>query len=435
MKVNIEKEQNNIVKIDIEVPAKDAVTEYNKAAQKISQYANIPGFRKGKAPRNIVEKHVGVEAIKQEALEYILPKAFQQAILDNKLDVISQPYVESYNFEVGENLKVTAKAELRPEVSLGEYKGMKIEVEEYITPDDAFDQALDNLLQRNAEHQLVIDKPATDKNLVIIDFDGTVNGEVIQGGKAESYPLDLGNSNFIPGFAEQIVGHSVGEEFDIKVDFPKEYHEKTLAGQPAVFKIKLKEIKEKVLPELTDEFAQKIGPFKTVDELKEDIQKFIDTTKEREDKKKADNAIFEKVLSAVNVDIQESMVEKEAQSLLDEYKQRLSMQGHNADEIIKNQGQEAIMQELKKEALMRIKNSLVLDKIAQEEEIKIEQNDLENKFKELEGIYRMSRADLLKQVKENPAIFSSISQQALNEKVMKFLSENNEIQFKKPGKK
>jgi len=431
MKVNIEKEANNIVKMDIEIPAKDAVNEYNKAAKKVSEYVNIPGFRKGKAPRNLVEQHVGVDRIKQEALEKLLPNVFRSTIMENKLDVISQPEVESYDFEIGQDLKVVAKVELRPEVILGEYKNMTVDAEGYQIEADAFDRALDGLLKQHATTSLVVDRATKDTDVVVINFDGSVNGEKIQGGQAENYPLDLANSNFIPGFAEQLVGKKLNTEFDIKVDFPKEYHDAKLAGQPAIFKIKINEIKEKVLPELTDEFAQKVGPFKTVADLKADVQKYLDATKEKEDKKNSDNAIFEKVLAGVKVDIQESMIDREVQSLLEEYKQRLASQGYNFEDAIKAQGEDVLLAELKQEASLRIKNSLVIDKIAQTEDIKVDHNDLEKKLKDVEASYHMNRADLLAQLKQNPLIFNSLSQQALNEKVVTFLAENNKVEFKK----
>lgn len=431
MKIKLENEANNIVKIDIEIEAKDAVAAYNKASKKVSEYVNIPGFRKGKAPRNLVEQHVGTERIKQEALELLLPNAFRDAILENKLDVISQPSVESYDFEIGEDLKVVAKVELRPEVKLGEYKNLKVEVEEYETPADAFEKSIENLMQRFVTFNLVVDRPTKETDTVVIDFDGSVNGEKLQGGAAENYSLDLAHSNFIPGFAEQLVGKKLDTEFDINVEFPKDYHETKIAGQPAVFKIKLKEIKEKVLPELTDEFAQKVGPFKTVADLNADIQKFLDETKAAEDRKSSENAIFEKVLENAKVDIQDSMVERESQSLLAEYKQRVTSQGFNWEDAVKAQGLDVLMAELKKEALLRIKNSLVIDKIAQAEELKVDHSDLEQKLKEVEATYHMNRADVLNQLKQNPQIFTSLSQQALNEKVVAFLSENNKVEFKK----
>lgn len=430
MKVTLEKEQNNVVKLNIEIPAKDASDEYNKAVKKVSAYVNIPGFRKGKAPRNLVEKHVGVDSIKHEALESLLPKAFQDAIVKNELDIVSQPYVESYDFNVGEDLKVVAKVELRPEVTLGEYKNLKVEAEDYTIPDDAFDKALNGLLQQNSTLEVVTDRATKDTDVVVIDFDGSANGEKIQGGAAENYTLDLANSNFIPGFAEQLVGKKLGEEFDISVEFPKEYHEPKLAGQPAVFKIKINEIKEKVLPELNDEFAQKASQFKTVAELKEDIQKYLDSTREKENKKNANNAIFEKVLESVKVDIQDSMIDREAHSLLEEYKQRLAAQGFEWKKAIEAQGEETVLASLKEEALVRIKNSLVIDKIAKEENIKVVPEDLDKKLQELGAAYHMNRGDLMKQIGQNPEILNSLSQQALNEKVNQFLDANNTVEFK-----
>src|SRR5574344_589341 len=429
MKVDLTKEPNNVVKFDIEIPAKDAALEYNKAVKKISQYVNIPGFRKGKAPRNIVEQHVGVQSIKQEALEACLPNVLRKAIADNKLDVIAQPSLESYEFELGQDLKIVAKVELRPEVKLGEYKNLKHKVEEFNHPKEAFDKSLEDLMQRYTTLNLVVDRKSKDTDVVVMDFDGSVNGEKIQGGEGHDYPLDLAHSNFIPGFAEQLIGHSVGEEFDITVDFPKDYHEAKLAGQPAVFKIKIKEIKEKVLPELTDEFAQKIGPFKTVDDIKADIKKYLDTTKENKNKKNAEKAIFDKILAEVKVDIQDTMIQKEDDSLLEEYKQRISEQGINVEDALKSQDQEELNKELREEAILRVKNSLVIDKIAEEEKITVQPADLEKKLNEIEHSYNLSREDVLKQVKQNPMFFSSLSQQALNEKVIEFLSANNEVTF------
>jgi len=430
MKTSLEKEQNNVIKLDIAIPAKDAVTEYNKAVKKVSQYINIAGFRKGKAPRNIVEKHVGVDKIKQEALENLLPKIFQEIITKNELDIVSQPYVESYDFEIGEDLKVVAKVELRPEVTLGDYKNLTIEVEDYALTEDSFEKSLNSLLQQYATFELVVDRPSEVTDVVVIDFDGSANGEKIKGGAAENYSLDLANSNFIPGFAEQLVGKNINDEFDINVSFPVDYHEEKLAGQPAIFKIKLKEIKAKVLPEVNDEFAQKVGPFKTVDDLKADIQKYLDATKLKENEKNANNAIFEKVLENVKVEIQPTMVEREAESLMEEYKQKLESQGFGWEQALEAQGKDNVLNNLKEEALARIKNSLVIDKIAKEENIIIETADLDKKLQDVETAYKMSRADIMKQLRTNPQIINSLSQQILNEKVTKFLAENNKVEFK-----
>ena len=256
MQVTLENEKENVVKLDITVPAKEAADAYNQAVKRISQYVNIDGFRKGKAPRQVVERHVGVERIKQEALEGLMPRVLSQAIDENKLDVITQPYITSYNYTVGEDLKVTAKVETRPEVTLGEYKGLTVEVEDSPVAEDSMDKALDALRNQHAETKIITDRATKDTDIVKIDFDGYVNGEKIKGGEGKNYPLDLAHSNFIPGFAEQLAGKNLNEEFDIEVTFPEDYHDETLKGQKATFKIKINEISERVIPELTDEFVQ-----------------------------------------------------------------------------------------------------------------------------------------------------------------------------------
>ena len=356
MNTTIEKQPENIVKVDIEIPAKDAVDFYNNAAKKIAQYVNIPGFRKGKAPRNIVEQHVGEDRIKHEALENALPRIFSQVIKENDFDVVAQPYVESYNFKLGEDLKIVAKLELRPEVKLGKYKDLTIDVDEYKIPEDAMQKSLDGLLQQHATTVIVTDRKTIASDIVVFDFEGYSNGEKIEHGDAKNYTLDLAHSSFIPGFAEQLVDRPLAEEFEINVTFPEEYHEKKLAGQPATFKCKINEIKTKVLPELNDEFAQKVGPFKTVDDIKADIQKYLDNQKADADRVNSERAIFEKVTSDAKVEIQQSMIDREADQLAEEYRQKLSMQGFTWEQAVEAQGYDNIMKSLKEDAEVRVKN-------------------------------------------------------------------------------
>ncbi len=430
METKIEKLPENVVKVDIDIPAKDAVDFYNNAAKKLSQYVNIPGFRKGKAPRNIVEQNIGEERIKHEALETALPRIFSQVIKDNNFDVVAQPYVESYTYNIGEDLKITARMELRPEVTLGEYKNMTIEVEGYKTPEDAFQKSLDGLLEQSATTVVVTDRKTLASDIVVFDFEGFSNGEKIEHGDAKNYTLDLAHSSFIPGFAEQLVDRPLGEEFEINVTFPETYHEKKLAGQPAVFKCKINEIKTKVLPELNDEFAQKVGPFKTVDDLKADIQSYLDKQKEDIDRTNSEKAVFEKVVNNAKVDIQQSMIDREADQLLEEYKQKLQMQGFTWDQAVEAQGYDNIMNSLKEDAAVRVKNSLVIDKIAKEENITVSQSDFGAKLAELSRMYQIDTTTMIKQLSHTPGVFNALSQQALNEKVTQFLSENNTIKVK-----
>lgn len=430
MKVVLEKEKENVVKLDITIPAKDAVDAYNQAVRTISQYVNIDGFRKGKAPRAVVERHVGTERIKQEAIEKLMPKAINQAIVDNNLDIIAQPYITNYNFNMGEDLQVTAKAEIRPEVTLGQYKGLKLTVKDSPIEPDAMQKSIDRLLEQHSTQETVIDRPTKETDIAVIDFDGYSNGEKIQGGEAKNYPLDLAHSNFIPGFAEQLVGKNLNDEFEIKVTFPEEYHDEKLKGQPATFKIKINEIKERKLPELNDEFAQKVGPFKTVDELRADIQKYLDSQRERTNKQNSENEVFKTVIEASQVEIPQSMIDREANSLREEYVQRLAAQGINWDSLVKAQGEDELLKNLNNDALVRIKNSLVIDKIAKEENLKLEQKDLEKKFTEVGMAYGLKPQDLVKQFGQNPEFISSISQQAMNDKVRDFLMENNSVEVK-----
>lgn len=430
MKVTLEKEQENVVKLDITIPAKDAVDAYNKAVSTISKYVNIDGFRKGKAPRAVVERHVGTERIKQEAIENLMPKAINQAVVDNNLDLIAQPYITNYNFNIGEDLTVTAKAELRPEVTLGQYKGLTLEVKDSPVEEDAMQKSIDRLLEQHSTQETVIDRPTKDTDIAVIDFEGTANGEKIQGGDAKNYPLDLAHSNFIPGFAEQLVGKNLNDEFDIKVTFPEDYHDEKLKGQPATFKIKINEIKEKKLPELNDEFAQKVGSFKTVDELKADIQNYLNSQRERTNKMNAENEVFKAVIDGAKVDIPQSMIDREANSLKQEYTQRLATQGINWEALVKAQGEDQLLKNLSEDALVRIKNSLVIDKIAKDENIKLEQKDLEAKFAQLGAAYGLQPQDLIKQLGQNPELLASISQQAMNDKVKDFLMENNKVEIK-----
>lgn len=430
MNTKIEKLPENIVKVDIEIPAQEAVKYYNEAAKRFAQYVNIPGFRKGKAPRNIVEQHVGEERIKQEALERALPQIFSEVIRENKFDLVTQPNVESYDFKVGEDLKITAKLELRPEVTLGEYKNLKVDVEEYKTPEDAMQKSIDGLLSQHATEVVVTDRNTKADDIIVFDFEGYVNGEKIEHGDAKNYRLDLANSSFIPGFAEQLVDKTLGEEFEINVTFPKEYHEEKLAGQPAVFKCKINEIKTKVLPELNDEFVQKVGPFKTVDELKEDIQKYLDNQKEDANRTRSEKAIFEKVVENAKVDIQPTMIDRETDMLIEEYKQKLQMQGFTWEQALQAQSYDEIRNGLREDAQVRVKNSLIIDAIAKAENINVEQADFTSKLVELSRMYQMDTKALVGQLSQTPGAINALSQQALNEKVTQFLADNNTVNYK-----
>ena len=435
MKTTVEKLENNMVKVDIEIDAETAEKEYNKACKRLAQRVNIPGFRKGKAPKAILEKNIGAEAIKHDVMDSLLSSAFAQAIKENDLNIITEPAVESYDFEIGKPVKIVAKMELKPEVKFEQYKDLEVEVEEFKTAEDAMEKEIEELTEKFTTLQTVSDRESTDKDVVMMDFEGSVDGNLIDGGSAKNYMLDLEHSNFIPGFAEQLVGHKTGEEFTIDVTFPENYHDEKLNGKPAQFKIKINEIKEKIKPELNDELAKKVGNFKSVDELKADIQKYLDNTAKVENDKRSANKLFETIMEKMSVEVQPSMVEREKQALLIDFKQKVAQSGVNWDDVMKNDGPEKIDEELKTEALNRIKNSLMMSEIAKLENIQVTPQDLEQKIGELAMMYQTDKGTIFKEIARNTAMIQSLSQQALTQKVTKFLLENNKIKFVAGDKK
>ena len=435
MKTTVEKLENNMVKVDIEIDAQTAEKEYNKACKRLAQRVNIPGFRKGKAPKAILEKNIGAEAIKHDVMDSLLPSAFAQAIKENDLNIITEPAVESYDFEIGKPVKILAKMELKPEVKFEQYKDLEVEVEEFKTAEDAMEKEIAELTEKFTTLQTVSDRESTDKDVVMMDFEGSVDGNLIDGGSAKNYMLDLEHSNFIPGFAEQLVGHKTGEEFTIDVTFPENYHDEKLKGKPAQFKIKINEIKEKIKPELNDELAKKVGNFKSVDELKADIQKYLDNTAKVENDKRSANKLFETIMEKMTVEVQPTMIEREKQALLIDFKQKVAQSGVNWDDVMKNDGPEKIDEELKTEALNRIKNSLMMSEIAKLENIQVTPQDLEQKIGELAMMYQTDKGTIFKEIARNTAMIQSLSQQALTQKVTKFLLENNKIKFVAGDKK
>ena len=434
MKTTVEKLENNMVKVDIEIDADTAEKEYSKACKRLAQRVNIPGFRKGKAPRAILEKNIGAESIKRDVLDSVLPNAFAKAISENNLNIITEPYLESYNFELGKPVTVVAKMELKPEVKFEQYKDMELEVEEYKTAPDAMDKELNELAEKFTTLEKA-DKESTDKDVVLMDFEGSVDGKLIDGGAAKNYLLDLEHSNFIPGFAEQLVGHKAGDEFTIDVTFPENYHEENLKGKPAQFKITLREVKAKIKPEINDDLAKKVGKFKNLDELKADIQKYLDNTAKIENDKRSANKVFDAILSKMSVDIQDTMIERKKQALVADFKQKVAQSGVTWEDVLKQDGAEKIDKELREEAISRIKNSLMMSEIAKLENIQVTAQDLEQKIGEMASLYQTDKDTIFREIRKNTALIQSLSQQALSQKVTKFLIDNNKIKFVAEAKK
>lgn len=431
MKTEVKKLSTNVVEVNIEIEEKVAEKEYEKACKRISQSVNIAGFRKGKAPRNILEKYVGVDAIKRESLDAILPKAFSDVIRENDYDLVTEPTLMSYELEKGKPCKVVAKFELRPEVEIESYKGLTVNCEEYKNEEGALQKELDRLAEKYAELVKVEGRETTDKDIVMIDFEGSANGELIKGGAAKNYMLDLGNSTFIPGFAEQLVGKEVGKEFTIQVKFPEEYHDEKLKGADAEFKITINEIKEKKLPEINDELAKKIGHFDTLEALKADIQKYLDGTAKAENEKRAYEAIFGQIVESAKMEIHEEMIEREAEAMLADMKMRAAQRGQDFDATMAKEDKDKVKKELSDEALVRIKNSLVISKIAKDENIRVEPLDLQAKLEEVARMYGVDQGTMLKEMYKNVNLVQSLTQQIINEKVSRFILDNNKVEYKK----
>ncbi len=429
MKTTIEKLEQSQVRVIVEIEEQIAANEYSKACRKISENVNIHGFRKGKAPKNVVEKIVGVDRIQRETLNNILPKIFADVVSENQFNIITEPQIESFEFAAGKPLTVNAILELRPEVNLGDYKNITLDVEESKVADDEIDKELKTLQSRIASFNTITDRATTDTDVAVIDFEGSVDGELIKGGAGKNYPLDLGNSNFIPGFAEQIVGKNTGDEFVIKVTFPSEYHDKSLQSKDAEFKIKLNEIREKVLPELNDEFAKKVSGKETLDELKKDIQTYLEKQAEQENIKRKQMAIVDRVTDNAKVDVPDAMVNREAKQLMNETQQRIKAQGGNFEQMLDEKGQENLWNELRGEAAARIKTSLVLSEIAEKENITVSQEQFEQKIKEFAAMYQTEEKEVYTQLAKNINMANTLTQQLLAQNITDFLLANNTFNY------
>lgn len=428
-KHSIEKQENNLVKITITVDEKTANDAYNKTLKRIGSNINIAGFRKGKAPVNVIEKYVGVERIKIEALESIFPMEFSKVAQEEKLDLATQPQIEHFEFEKGKDLTITVKAELKPEVNLAPYKDVEVEYEEFKGEENAMDKELEALQNRFATLEKV-DRASNNTDVVVFDFEGSANGELIEHGSAKNYTLDLGHSNFIPGFAEGLVGHSAGEEFTIDVTFPENYHEPKLKGAPAQFKINLHEVKERKLPELNDELAKKAGKFETLDALKEDIKKYLEDAKNFENERRKSDAIFNKIYDETKIDIQDTMIEREVEAVREETKQNALNQGQDWEKIVEAEGKDSVNQKLRDEAIKRIKNSLIIEQISKNENIKIEQSDLLAQIQEIARMYGSNATSIFEEMKKNPSSFALLSQQIATRKVNELLLSANKFNAK-----
>ncbi len=393
MTVKWEKLEGNTGVLTVEVSAEKVSEGLTAAFNKVVKTVNVPGFRKGKMPRPMFEKRFGVESLYQDALDILLPEAYSNAIDETGIEPIDRPDIDIEQMEKGKELIFKATVQVKPEVTLGEYKGLEVEEIDTNVTDEDVAKELETLQNRQAE--LVVKEEGTAElgDTVVIDFEGSVDGEVFEGGTAENHSLELGSNSFIPGFEEQLVGVATGESKDVEVSFPEEYHAAELAGKPAVFKVTIHEIKGKELPELDDEFAKDVDDeVETLDALKEKIKTRLEESKKHEAEHHLRDTLVEKAAANAEVEVPDVMVESEVNRMLQEFEQRLQMQGMNLELYFQFSGQDenALRGQMKEEAVNRVRVALTLEAIAKAENIEATDEDVNAELEKMAGMYNMT---------------------------------------------
>lgn len=426
MKASWEKLENNVGVLTVEVETELVNEAINKAFKKVSSRVNVPGFRKGKVPRQIFEAKFGVESLYQDAIDILLPEAYTFALRETGIEPIDRPEVDIEQFGKNQPLKLKAKVQVKPEVELGEYKGIEVEDKPVDVTAEEVEEELKRLQNRHAELVTVEEGPAQSGDTVNIDFEGFLNGEPFEGGKAEKYNLELGSNSFIPGFEEQLVGLAKGDEKDVEVTFPEDYHAEELAGKPVVFKVTVHDIKRKNLPELDDEFAKDVSEFDTLAEFKEDIEKRIAKRKERENRIHREQTVIEKAAEAAKVDVPAVMVENEIGNMLEEFEGRLRTQGMSLDLYYQFSGQSeaALKEQMRPDAEKRVRNNLVLHAIAKAEGLEATDEELEKELQDMSEQYRRS-IDELRRILETNGRIDDIRNELSVKKAVDFLVDNS----------
>ena len=391
MSLQVEKLEKNMAKLTVEVSAEDFEKAVEKVYQKQKKQISIPGFRKGKVPRMMVEKMYGKEVFYEDAANDLIPDAYDRAVDECEEDIVSSPKIEVTQIEAGRPFVFTATVALKPEVKLGEYKGVKIEkIDREVTEEDVMAE-INRERDNNARNITVEDRPVKDGDMTVLDFEGFVDGVAFDGGKGENYPLTIGSGAFIPGFEEQLIGAEIGKEVEVKVTFPEDYQAEELQGREAVFKCVVQEIKEKELPELDDEFAGEISEFDTLAEYKEDVRKNLAEKKEKDAKSARENAAVEAAVKACEMEIPDAMLETQQRQMVDEFAQRITMQGMSMEQYMQFTGAtyENMIEQVKPQAEERIRARLVLEAIVAAEKIEATEEDYEEEMKTMAEVYQM----------------------------------------------
>ncbi|MEE0752049.1 trigger factor [Frisingicoccus sp.] len=390
MSVQVEKLENNMAKLTIEVAAEEFVAATTKAYNKNKNQISVPGFRKGKVPQAMVEKMYGASMFYEEAANDLIPGAYEAAAKESGLDITSYPEIDVVQMEKGKNFIFTAEVALRPEVELGAYKG--VEIEKVITEvtDEDMEEEIKKVQEQNSR-EVTVERAAENGDTVMIDYAGSVDGVAFDGGTAEGQALVLGSGTFIPGFEEQLIGAAAGADVDVNVTFPEEYHAKDLAGKAALFKVKVHEVKTKEYPEVDDEFAQDVSDFETLAEYKEDLKKRLEERKAETAKAERQQKVMNIVVENAKMDIPEAMVKKSTDDMMNQYAQDLAAQGLSMDIYFQYTGMtpQQLAEQMKPQALANIKNRLVLDAIAAAENVEITDEEIEAEIKRLAETWKM----------------------------------------------
>ena len=418
MSLQVEKLEKNMAKLTVEVPAEEVEAALQNAYLKNRKQISVPGFRKGKVPRQMIEKMYGPEVFYDDAANALIQKAYPQAADECELEIVSCPAVDIVQLEKGKPFIFTAEVAVKPEVTLGQYKGIEVEKVDTTATDEEVAAELDKEREANSRTITVEDRAVQDGDMTVIDFEGFVDGEAFEGGKGTDYPLTIGSGAFIPGFEEKLVGAEIGKEVEVDVTFPEEYHAKELAGKPAVFKCTVKEIKVKELPELDDDFAQDVSDFDTLEEYKADVRKKVEEKKAADAKAKKEDAVIEKIIEGATMEIPDAMVETQAERMVDEFAQRLQMQGLTMEQYLQFTGGnvQALVEQSKPQALKRIQSRLVLEAVvaaenltASDEELDAELGRMAEQYKmEVEKLKEMFTEEDLKSVREDLAIQKAV---------------------------
>ncbi len=403
MSLQVEKLEKNMAKLTIEVSAQELEAAIQSAYQKNKSRISVPGFRKGKVPRQMIEKMYGKEIFYEDAANALIPGAYDKAMEECEESIVSSPKIEVVQIEAGKPFIFTAEVALKPEVKLGKYKGVKVDKEVITVTEEEVAAEIEKERENNARTIEVEGRAVEDGDIATIDFEGFVDGVAFEGGKGENYPLTIGSGSFIPGFEEQLIGKNKDEEVDVNVTFPEDYHAEGLKGKEALFKVTVKEVKTKELPEVDDEFAAEVSEFETLAEYKEDIRKKLTEKKEKEARNAKEEAVITAIIEDSAMEIPDAMLETQQRQIVDEFAQRLQMQGISLEQYFQFTGLDAekMLEQAKPQADRRIKSRLVLEAIVAAEKITVSDEDYEKEIERMAEVYNMEKDKVREMLGEN----------------------------------